>query len=175
VAAAIAVIVGIASMRSPGSSNSKASSAPLTTGLPNAELGKAADRATPPNAPNPPADLGEVPDANQLRGPARRLLQKSADNPSDSQLPTSAPKPGGTYASTGAADSATNKSFAAAAPACTTARLRDYTAPDRPALIASGTVAGTPVVILIYDGAGAPYANVIRVSDCALIRKLPLG
>ena len=44
-----------------------------------------------------------------------------------------------------------------------------------PALVATGTVAGAPVVILIHDGTGRPYADVIRVSDCTLVRSQPLG
>jgi hypothetical protein len=173
VAAAIAVVVGIASLQSPSSSNSKASSASATTQVRHPEADKAVDRAEAPNVPSTPVDLGAVTDANQLRPKARQLLRNSTTKGA-SQLPTSTPAPHGTDEYNGATADATNKSFADAAPACTAARLRDYTVPDRPALIASGTVGGAAVVILIYDGAGSPYANVIRVGDCSLLAKLPL-
>jgi hypothetical protein len=116
-----------------------------------------------------------VTNANQLLLPSRKLLEKSATTPAGAKSSTTASAaPGPVNSQT--YDSAANRSVAAAAaPACTTARLRDYAVPDRPALIATGTVAGAPVVILIYDGTGTPSAYVIRVSDCALVKKLPLG
>ena len=60
-------------------------------------------------------------------------------------------------------------------PACDNNAARRYDISGRPALVATGTVAGAPVVILIYDGTGKPYADVIRVSDCSLVRRQPLG
>jgi hypothetical protein len=175
VAAAIAVIVGIASMGTTTNSNAKASSARATTTVgpkaANAETGGDTTKS-----PTTPVDFGDVTKSLSLRNSARHLLARAATNDqvaTSTQVPLSiAPSPG-TQSTSG---NAFDKSFAAAdAPACTAARLRSFNVPAQPALIASGTVKGAPVVILIYDGSGSPYAYVIRVSDCALLRKQPLG
>ena len=176
VAAAIAVIVGIASMSTTSPSNSKAASVGTpTTRHPNAEIEKNGSGVTTPGT---RLYFGDVSDAQSLRVPARRLLAKAAttfdgNNVVSPSTAPSAPLPDTVNRTTTAADQLYATS---AAPACTITKLQRANVPTRPALIASGTVAGNvPVVILIYAGPPSPYAYVIRVSDCSLVRKQPLG
>jgi hypothetical protein len=62
----------------------------------------------------------------------------------------------------------------AAAPACGAAGTH-YSISTAPALVATGTVSGQRVLILIYEGSGTPYADLIRVSDCMIVRTQSLG
>jgi hypothetical protein len=167
VAAAVAVIVSIASTDNNAAKSSGVRASATTTPLENVTPApNAADGSGP--------DFGDVTKAEALRAPAQRLLKLQADR---AAVPTqkgavSAPATD-TVTSTVQGDS---NSFASdGGPACTTAKLRSYAIAVRPALIARGTVAGAPVTILIYDGSGNPYAYVIRVSDCSLVRKQSLG
>lgn len=178
VAAAIAVIVGVASMNTHSSqskSRDAAAAAAPTARDNHAESGtsNAPPRATDSNV---QPDLGDVSTAAQLHAPAKQLL-RLAERKATS--PVAVPQGTSTPATTqpgryGAADSANG--FNRAAPACTTRRLRSYDITGTPALIARGTVDGAPVAILIYDreDVGA-FAYVIRVRDCTLLRKQPLG
>jgi hypothetical protein len=169
VAAAVAIIVGISSMDNNTGSKSMSASASTT---PRAN-GEAAATADSPDVGSRP-DFGDVSNAAALRAPARRLLARASDsNVTPTRGAVSAPVLPDTSAG---AKAQVDNSFASdAGPACTAARLRSYDIAARPALIARGTVAGAPVVILIYDGSGNPYAYVIRVSDCSLVRKQSLG
>ncbi len=179
VAAAVAVIVGVTSMQRSGHSNAKSSgkavSSPTQHDTVGAEKGTAPRALTNDNQ----AKLGDVTRAQALRAPALQLLARASRKPASGSYQTttgqksvgSAPQPVDTPGSPALQDS----SFATrAAPACTATRLRRYDITARPALIARGTVAGAPVLILLYDGAGHPYAYVIRVRDCSLVRKQPL-
>jgi hypothetical protein len=172
VAAAIAVIVGIASLNTGNGSSSKASS-PLTEG--------ASTRAPKPAAGehdsvtrNRP-DLGAVPNADALLAPAEKLLRNSAPVvASPTQSTTKALAPAQPDSATDSTGSESFEAFKGAVPACSAAGVHySYSIP--PALIATGTVSGQRVLILIYEGAGTPYADVIRVSDCKLVRQLLLG
>jgi hypothetical protein len=175
VAAAVAVIVGISSMDNHTSSNAKSAAvlAP-TTQRDNGESSSPAHKAVDESRP----DFGNVSSPAALRAPAQRLLAqraKSAKVVETTQPPGKVAAPY-TFDTTGVSQDRNATSFAAAAaPACTTERLRRYDITARPALIARGTVAGAPVMILIYDGSGHPYAYVIRVGDCSLVRKQSLG
>jgi hypothetical protein len=172
VAAAVAVIVGIVSVASNDNNASSKSSDALasrpTTPLENA---KPAPNAAVGSEP----DFGDVTKAEALRVPAQRLLRlhPNADSVNSQKGAVSTPAATDTATSTVQRDA--NSFATAGGPACTTAKLRSYDIKARPALIALGTVAGAPVTILIYDGSGSPYAYVIRVSDCSLVRKQSLG
>ncbi|HTK17160.1 MAG TPA: hypothetical protein VL769_12255 [Acidimicrobiia bacterium] len=174
VAAAVAIVVGIASLASTDKNVSSKSSGALSSRTTTPQ-----EAATPvPNAAAESApDFGDVTKAEALRAPAQRLLrlQANRDTVTSQKRAASAPEATGTL-SPPVAEGDTNR-FAAAdgGPACTIAKLRSYDITVRPALIARGTVAGSPVTILIYDGSGHPFAYVIRVSDCSLVRKQSLG
>jgi hypothetical protein len=183
VAAAIAVIVGISSMSTTSSSKSS-SAAQLTTPAPEgAQSGKGTSR-TPSAAVASPPDFGDVTRDDALRAPARQLLSRSlsgasadAGNQSLSTAKAAAPTtPSPVDLPTGSLQAGRAKySFRAVLPACDSTAAQRINSPARPAFVATGTVAGAPVVILIYNGAGKPYADVIRVSDCTLVRRQPLG
>jgi hypothetical protein len=170
VAAAVAVIVGIVSIASTDNNASKSSGAlasGTTTPLENA---KPAPNAAVGSGP----DFGDVTKAEALRAPAQRLLRLQANGDTVTSRKGAVSAPVATDTATSAAQGDT--SFAAAGgPACTAAKLRSYDITVPPVQIARGTVAGAPVTILIYDGSGSPYAYVIRVSDCSLVRKQSLG
>jgi hypothetical protein len=173
VAAAVAVIVGISSMDN--STSSKASRA--LTALPSTTRRAGGEGAATANTPavGSRPDFGDVSNPAALRAPARRVLSLQTN---DSNItPTKGAKSGPVVPDTSTGSTAQDaESFAASGgPACTTTRLRSYDITTRPALIARGTVAGAPVAILIYEGSGNPYAYVIRVSDCSLVRKQSLG
>jgi hypothetical protein len=162
VAAAIAVIVGISSMNT-GSENKSMASSPTRE---SASTPKAAGVAT-----STRPDLGDVTNADALLAPAQQLLRRTAapaaNNPTEKSVATTAD---------GARDQAAS-SFSAlkgAVPACGTAGVH-YSFSIPPALIATGTVSGRRVLILIYEGSGTPYADLIRVSDCTLVRRQLLG
>jgi hypothetical protein len=179
VAAAIAVIVGISSMGT--TSSSKSSAARSTTPSRENAHGAKGSVNTPSATVASPPDFGDVTKADALLAPARRLLSGSFDAAVGNQTePTAKAAAPATLPQT---DLQTNQRQGASAkysvkavlPACDSDATRRIDSPARPALVATGTVAGAPVVILIYTGAGRPYANVIRVSDCTLVRSQPLG
>jgi len=173
VAAAIAVIVGVRAM--PSSDNASKAS---TAGPVSSALGERAQSAKDGVVPTSPAggrpDLGDVTNAAALRIPARRLLSQPATTTagqSDGTAKAAGPLPADSAAPEGTGYS----SFRKALPGCADAADRYYDASTPPALIASGTVSGAPVIILLYRGPGSPYADVIRVGDCTLVRRQPLG
>jgi len=170
VAAAIAVIVGVSSMATSSNNEAKSSSRALSS-TPPARSEAAADVpvTTVPAGRQP--DLGDVTNAPAMRARAQELLSRyngaNTDGATASTTKSVAPS---------AQDRVLgNSSLKLAAPACGNAAAGRYDLSSPPALIASGTVSGAPVVILLYDGAGHPYADVIRVSDCTLVRRQPLG
>ena len=173
VAAAIAVIVGISSMNSGTESKS--------TAVRDATQEHANTSTTPGGVASAPVrnrpDLGDVTGANALSDQAQQLLQRSAADTGGT--PTEATsKAVGTATppqNAGPLDAPLNaSSFKAAVPACSTPGAR-YSFSTAPALIATGTVSGQRVLILIYEGTETPYADVIRVSDCTIIRTQSLG
>ena len=172
VAAAIAVIVGISSMHAGDSS--KSSIAARVSKPERATASQDAGVSTPSGAVPAPPYFGDVTHAGALRIPARQLLLRSAAahaRNQDSNAKSLAP---GTGQPTATPAPLSQSSFSANVPACGSSGAH-YSVATRPALIATGTVSGQPVVILIYDGSGKPYADVIRVSDCTLVREQPLG
>lgn len=173
VAAAVALIVGVSSMRPSGQSNAK-SSGPVVS-APTLRDDARAEKSAPGTLEirNQPY-LGDVTNAGASRGPLQRLLSRAAA-PTYGSHQTSTQKSAGLPVDTPAPNLRDSSFASSAAKACTATRLRGYDITARPALIARGTVAGAPVVILIYDGDGNPYAYVLRVSDCSLVRKQPLG
>lgn len=178
VAAAIAVIVGISAM--PTTSSSKSSSAALRPTTPSRENAKSAkgNVNTPSSAVANPPDFGDVTKADALLAPARRLLSGfaiSRDAANQTEPTAKAAAPTKLQQTDTPQGSGTKYSFKAVLPACDNNAARRYDISGRPALVATGTVAGAPVVILIHDGTGRPYADVIRVSDCTLVRSQPLG
>jgi hypothetical protein len=175
VAAAIAVIVGISSMNTGDGSKSMAASAPTTESANAPTPARDAAGATTSTRP----DLGDVPNAQALRAPAQRLLSRTSAPAADgAPQPTGkAVEPGTPEQNDAATDPAAPKSYSAfkgAVPACGAAGAH-YSFSTPPALVATGTVSGQRVLILIYEGAGTPYADVIRVADCTLVRHLLLG
>jgi hypothetical protein len=170
IAAAVAVIVGIASMggNNASSKSSGALASGSTTPTENAQPVPSAAGGSGP-------DFGDVTRAEALRARAQPLLRTQFGNAVTTEKgAVSAPAVTDRVSSPNAQDS--TKSFATAAgPACTAAKLRSYDVTVRPALVARGTVAGAPVTILIYDGSGHPFAYVVRVGDCSLVRKQSLG
>jgi hypothetical protein len=170
VAAAIAVILGVRAM--PSNDASKAS----TAGPTSSALGESAADSGVPTAPaGARPDLGDVTNPAALRVPAQRLFSRSTTTTAgqtDSAAKVASPLPGDGAAATNGKN---YSSFRRALPGCAGAAARYYDASAPPARIATGTVSGAPVVILLYRGPGHPYADVIRVSDCALLRRQPLG
>jgi hypothetical protein len=151
--------------------------APVESAQDSARTDTSAPRLNPTGAAARP-DLGDVSDAAALRVPARTLLRRAAPESTSGQSP-SAP---GVVSPPRSADGAFDRSLedapgfaASASPACSASRLQGYGITAVPALIARGTVDGAPVVILLYEDSGKPYADIIRVSDCALVRRQPLG
>ncbi|MDQ1512158.1 MAG: hypothetical protein QOG50_4002, partial [Actinomycetota bacterium] len=178
VAAAIAVIVGISAM--PTTSSSKSVSAAKRPTTPSRENPQSANGNlnAPSSAVASPPDFGDVTKADALFAPARQLLSRSAtaDAAANQTEPsTKAASPATLLPTDIPQASATRFSFKAVLPACDDGAPGRYAISARRALVATGTVAGAPVVILIYDGAGRPYADVIRVRDCTLVRSQPLG
>lgn len=176
VAAAIAVIVGIASMSTTSSSNPKASSAATTAGQKSADAEIGGVRTNSPTSST--VAFGDISDASSLRIQAKQVLKAAATNQDTTKSVVPAQTAAGPEvpAASGAVSYGADALAAqSGSPACTPARLRSYNLPAQPALIASGTVNGARVVILIYDGNPTAYAYVIRVSDCALVRKQPLA
>jgi hypothetical protein len=171
VAAAIAVIVGISSMNTDNSSQSKAASAPTTEGTNALKPARDAAGATTNTRP----DLGDVTDAEALRAPAQRLLAGASATAADgSPQPTAkSVQPATPEQNDSATGAGAPTSFRAFKGACAAAGSH-YSFSSPPALVATGTVSGQRVLILIYEGRGSPYADVIRVSDCTLVRSLPL-
>jgi len=183
VAAAIAVIVGISSMSTTSSSKSS-SAARSTTPAPEGAQSAKDTAPTPSAAVASPPDFGDVTGRDALRARAQRLLSGSfrgaaadAGNQDLSTAKAAAPTTSSPAdLQTGSLSSGSAKySFRAVPPACDSTAARRINSPARPALVATGTVAGAPVVILIYHGAGKPYADVIRVSDCRFVRRQPLS
>ncbi|MDQ1479995.1 MAG: hypothetical protein QOI44_856, partial [Actinomycetota bacterium] len=120
-------------------------------------------------------DFGDVTKGEALRAPAQQLLRLQANGDTVNSQKSAVSTPAATDTATSTVQRDASSFAEAGGPACTTAKLRSYDITVRPALIARGTVSGAPVTILIYDGAGSPYAYVIRVSDCSLVRKQSLG
>jgi hypothetical protein len=170
VAAAIAVIVGVSSMATSSNNEAKSASRALPT-TPPAHSEAATDAQAPAAEAGKQPDLGDVTDAPAMRARAQRLLSKykgaNFDGATASTTKRVAPS-----ARSNALNDSTLKS---AVPACGSTAAGHYDLSSPPALIATGTASGAPVVILIYGGAGDPYADVIRVSDCTLVRRQPLG
>jgi len=171
VAAAIAVIVGISSTHA-GDSSKSSVAAPLSSPE-RATASEGAGVSTPPRAVPARPYFGDVTNAGALRNSARHLLLRSAAADASNQDSNTKSIAPGTGQPTALAP-LNESSFSVDVPACGSSGAR-YRVATRPALIATGTVSGQPVVILIYDGSGTPYADVIRVSDCTLVREQPLG
>jgi hypothetical protein len=169
-AAAVAVVVGIASMNNNASSKSSGALASGTTTRPeNAKPGSNAATGSGP-------DFGDVTRAEALRTRAQQLLTTQFGGGAVTTEKGAVSAPSANDSASSPNPQRSTKRFAAAAlPACTAAKLRSYDVTVRPALVARGTVAGAPVTILIYDGSGHPFAYVIRVSDCSLVRKQSFG
>ncbi len=137
VAAAIVVIVGIASLANTSTSDSKASSAAAPTTLSprsaNAESGGVTTKS-----PRLPVDFGDVTHSSSLREPAKQLLTQAAAATQKDAVATSTPVPGVSVPNSDtatASGAAFGTSFAGVdAPACSPARLRSYNVPAPPAL-----------------------------------------
>lgn len=173
VAAAIAVIVGIASMNT-GSENKSMASSPTRE---RASTPKAAgDNAG--VATSTPTNFGDVTKPEALLAPAQKLLERAPAPVADgAPLSTAKTVTPGTEQNSSGQDSAGSTSFNSlkrAVPACGTTGAH-YSISTPPALVATGTVSGQGVLILIYEGSGTPYADLIRVSDCMLVRTQRLG
>jgi hypothetical protein len=171
VAAAIAVIVGIASMNT-GSDNKSMASSPTRERASTPQV--AGDNAG--VATNAPTELGDVTRPEALLAPAQKLLERTpavADGAPQSTAKSLSPAP----EETSSGQDSVSRSFSAlkaAVPACGVAGTH-YSISTAPALVATGTVSGQRVLILIYEGSGTPYADLIRVSDCMIVRTQSLG
>jgi hypothetical protein len=181
VAAAIAVVVGVANMRSPDSAKSSANALRTGAGASNAKPALGSDLYV---------DFGDVTNDAGLEAQANRVLlqqrrsvngQAAAPEANTTSTPKAAAASGATDTHGVSADKAPDTpapmppAFAVEAHSCVDTVRQRYAISSEPAIVGTGTFSGTRVAILVFGRNDAAVAYILNPQTCALVRKQPLG
>jgi hypothetical protein len=169
-AAAIAAVVGIAAALSGSRSDTNSAGAKRAAGPPQSGTASTAERSTP----RPASALGPFSDVHQLAleavsraAHAGNAFDGTGTSGFDAQKSAESPAPAANSASTTSGDHATSAGAACAAPP-------QLLLGGAPALRATATLSGKPVVVLVFAGA-REHTVVVEDTNCTLLNVQMLG